>query len=368
MKRGARRNRMIISIRSGALAEERAQIMNLLHRITSGRYPIALTEIAGRELIVLGGNEFYPQANAALRLSAAVEQIIPIETPYQLVSREFQAESSSVVVGKEHACIPVTIGWPASPPVIIAGPCAVESREQVLSTAHAVKAAGAHVLRGGAFKPRTSPYQFQGLGLEGLQLLAEARAVTGLPVITEVMEPGMVETVAEHADVLQIGSRNMQNYPLLAAAGHHAHKRPVLLKRGVAATIDEWLLAAEYIVAAGNPNVMLCERGIRGYDQHTRNVLDLTAVPLLSKLTHLPVIIDPSHATGHSELVPAMSCAGIAAGAAGLIIEVHPDPDAALCDGHQSITPAVLRAIVGRATRINDALGSAYEEEALSLR
>jgi 3-deoxy-7-phosphoheptulonate synthase len=228
----------------------------------------------------------------------------------------------------------------------MAGPCAVENHEQLLSTARAVKKAGATVLRGGAFKPRTSPYQFQGLGIEGLHLLAEAREETGLPIITEVMEPAMVEEVAQHADILQIGARNMQNYALLRTAGQHSKKLPVLLKRGLSATIDEWLLAAEYIVAAGNPNVILCERGIRSYDSHTRNVLDLTCIPLLRNLTHLPVIVDPSHATGLRELVPIMSRAGIAAEADGLIIETHLDPDNALCDGRQSITPEQLEKIV----------------------
>ncbi|GER85198.1 hypothetical protein KTAU_38330 [Thermogemmatispora aurantia] len=234
-------------------------------------------------------------------------------------------------------------------PVIMAGPCAVESREQLLETARAVKEAGATVLRGGAFKPRTSPYQFQGLGIEGLRLLAEARQETGLPVITEVMEPEMVEVVADYADILQIGARNMQNFPLLQAVGRRGRGKPVMLKRGLSATIDEWLLAAEYIVAAGNPNVILCERGVRSFDPQTRNLLDLACVPLLHELTHLPVIVDPSHATGRRELVPTMARAGIAAGAEGLILEVHPDPNSALCDGRQSITPTELRTIVHEA-------------------
>src|SRR5207244_8778482 len=219
------------------------------------------------------------------------------------------------------------------------------------------KAAGAQILRGGAFKPRTSPYQFQGLGVEGLHLLAEARELTGLPVITEVMEPDMVETVAQYADILQIGSRNMQNFPLLLAAGRNRLQRPVMLKRGISATIEEWLLAAEYIVAAGNPNVILCQRGIRSFDQHTRNLLDLTCVPLLQELTHLPVIVDPSHATGRRELVPTMSRASIAAGAAGLILEVHPNPNSALCDGRQSITGEELRGIVREARLLEQLLG-----------
>ena len=251
-----------------------------------------------------------------------------------------------IVVGEDHNCDPVTIG--GIEPVVMAGPCAVENREQLLVTARGVQAAGAQILRGGAFKPRTSPYQFQGLGIEGLHLLNEARQVTGLPIITEVMEPNLVEIVAQHADILQIGSRNMQNFPLLLAAGRNSMQRPILLKRGLSSTIDEWLLAAEYIVAAGNPKVILCERGIRSYDPQTRNVLDLSCVPLLRELTHLPVIVDPSHATGRSSLVAPMSRASIAAGAHGLIIEVHTDPSTALCDGQQSITPEQLQKIVSQ--------------------
>jgi len=289
-----------------------------------------------RDVITLESSALDVQGLALLRQQSAVEEIVQIETPYKLVSRAFQAENT--VIELEN----VTIG--GGSPVVMAGPCAVENREQLLITAQAVKAAGAQVLRGGAFKPRTSPYQFQGLGLEGLEMLAAARELTGLPVITEVMEPGMVEAVAEYADILQIGARNVQNFPLLLAAGRQS--KPVMLKRGLASTIDEWLLAAEYIVAAGNPNVILCERGVRSFDPQTRNVLDLACVPLLHQLTHLPVIVDPSHATGRRELVPPMSRAGIAAGADGLILEVHPDPNEALCDGKQSITPDQLRVII----------------------
>jgi 3-deoxy-7-phosphoheptulonate synthase len=239
----------------------------------------------------------------------------------------------------------VVIGGAA--PVIMAGPCAVEGERQLLETAHAVKAAGAHILRGGAFKPRTSPYSFQGLGEVGLKLLARARAETGLPVITEVMEPSLVGLVSEYADILQIGSRNMQNYPLLRAAGRSG--RPVMVKRGLAATVDEWLSAAEYVLAEGNPDVILCERGVRGFDPAVRHTLDLAAVPLAQGLSHLPVIVDPSQGTGRQALVRAMSLAGLAAGADGLLIEVHTAPDEALCDGEQSITPAELREITARA-------------------
>src|SRR5436190_10820240 len=345
---------MIITLRSSVSSDERAQLMALLCRLTGNQQHITLTRIDGYEVIALDGSQFDEQAGPLLKQQAAVERLIPVKTPYKLVSKVFKPESSRDVVGNDLGGTPVTIGGAVDSvvsPVVIAGPCAVENREQLLTTARAVKAVGAQVLRGGAFKPRTSPYQFQGLGVEGLHLLAEAREETGLPVITEVMEPGLVETVAEHADVLQIGARNMQNYPLLLAVGRHSHKRPVLLKRGLSATIDEWLLAAEYIVAAGNPHVMLCERGIRSYDPQTRNVLDLSCIPLLHQLTHLPIIVDPSHATGRRELVPPMSRASIAAGADGLIIEVHPDPNSALCDGKQSITPEQLQQII-RQTRL----------------
>ncbi|MGI9060024.1 MAG: 3-deoxy-7-phosphoheptulonate synthase [Ktedonobacteraceae bacterium] len=335
---------MIISIRTQASSEERGQLMTLLCRITGSQRPITPTHIDGHEVIALDGNQCDEQARLLLTQQRAVERLTPIKTPYKLVSRAFLSADSRMVVGDALGGTAVTISHAA--PLIMAGPCAVENREQLLETAQAVKAAGAQVLRGGAYKPRTSPYQFQGLGIEGLRLLAEARELTGLPVITEVMEPELVGTVAQYADILQIGSRNMQNFPLLLAAGRDAARRPVMLKRGLAATIDEWLLAAEYIVAAGNPHVILCERGIRSFDPQTRNVLDLACVPLLHELTYLPVIVDPSHATGRRELVPTMSRAAIAAGAEGLILEVHPDPNSALCDGRQSITAEQLAKVV----------------------
>lgn len=337
---------MIITTRTEASSDERAHLMALLCRVTGNQHPIATCEIDGRVVLALDGTHVDSEAQHLLTQEKAVERVLNIKTAYQLISRAFKPENSRIVVGTDHDCTPVVIGGDHATPVLIAGPCAVEHRDQLLSTARAVKSAGANVLRGGAFKPRTSPYQFQGLGVEGLHLLAEARQLTGLPIITEVMEPDTVDIVAQHADILQIGSRNMQNYPLLLAAGRHSSKRPVMLKRGLSATIDEWLLAAEYIMAAGNPNVLLCERGIRSYDSQTRNVLDLSCVPLLHELTHLPVIVDPSHATGRRELVPTMSRASIAAGAEGLIIEVHTDPNNALCDGRQSITPAQLTRIV----------------------
>ncbi|HEU0116783.1 MAG TPA: 3-deoxy-7-phosphoheptulonate synthase, partial [Thermomicrobiales bacterium] len=234
-------------------------------------------------------------------------------------------------------------------PVTMAGPCVVEGRDQLIEAARAVKAAGADMLRGGAFKPRTSPYAFQGLGEEGLRCLAAARDATGLPVVTEVMEPDQVALVAAYSDMLQVGARNMANFPLLRKVG--ASDKPVLLKRGFSATIEEWLMSAEYILAAGNPNVVLCERGIRAFDPATRFTLDLTAVPLVKELSHLPIVVDPSHGTGRRSLVRAMALAGLAAGADGLIVEVHPSPDTAKCDGAQTIEPAELNRIIrqGRA-------------------
>lgn len=333
---------MIIVIHTQATSNERAQLIEMLGRMPGALRPVTVTRVREQDLITLEGNSLDAHALAALRQQPAVSEIVELKTPYKLVSRAFQATNTMISIGTSHTCQPVLLG--GGEPIVMAGPCAVENREQLLITARAVKAAGAQVLRGGAFKPRTSPYQFQGLGVEGLELLAEAREVTGLPVITEVMEPELVETIAHYADILQIGTRNMQNFPLLRAAGQQP--KPVMLKRGLAATIDEWLLAAEYIVAAGNPNVILCERGVRSFDPQTRNVLDLACVPLLHQLTHLPVVVDPSHATGRRELIVPMARAAIAAGAEGLLLEVHPDPNTALCDGKQSITPDQLHEIM----------------------
>jgi len=272
-----------------------------------------------------------------------------------LVRRQTSESWTVVQVGA------VRIGGPE--PVIIGGPCSVESQAQILESAYAVKAAGAHLLRGGAFKPRTSPYDFQGLGLGGLQLLAEAGEEVGLPVITEVMEPGEVENVAYFADILQIGSRNMQNTPLLQAAARNSRQRPILLKRGFAATIDEWLCAAEYILVAGNPNVILCERGVRGFDaRYTRNLLDLTCVPLLHELTHLPVVVDPSHGTGQRLLIPAMARAAVACGADGLMIEMHPRPEAALSDAAQALDAPTFAALCREVRSLHLTLERLQEE------
>jgi 3-deoxy-7-phosphoheptulonate synthase len=281
-------------------------------------------------------------------------RVHPQHKPYMLASKEAK-ERTVVRVG------PVEIG--GSRPVLIAGPCVVEGRSEIIEAARQVKAAGAHMLRGGAFKPRTSPYAFQGLGEKGLQYLAAAREVTGLPVVTEVMEPDQVELVAEYADMLQIGARNMANFPLLRRVGKT--NKPVLLKRGFSATVEEWLMSAEYILASGNPAVVLCERGVRGFDPAVRFSLDLNAVPLAKELTHLPVIVDPSHGTGRRSLVARMALAGLAAGADGLIIEAHPVPDQSKCDAAQTISPAELARIARQGEALCAVLASTPLELAL---
>jgi 3-deoxy-7-phosphoheptulonate synthase len=258
-----------------------------------------------------------------------VEQVIRVSKPYKLAAREHHPDRSCVRVGG--------VGVGAGAPIaVMAGPCAVESREQVLATARWVKREGGTILRGGAFKPRTSPYAFQGLGIEGLRLLAEAREETGLPVVSEVTDPAQVEVFEEYVDMLQVGARNMANFVLLKACGQS--RKPVLLKRGLSSTVEEWLMAAEYVLSAGNPNVILCERGIRTFETATRNTLDLSAVPVARERTHLPIVIDPSHGTGHRSLVRPMAVAAAAVGADGLIIEVHPDPPKARSDSEQSLS------------------------------
>ncbi len=279
-----------------------------------------------------------------------VRDAIRVSQPFKLVSREVKTEDTVIDVGG------ASIGGPRI--AVIAGPCSVESEEQVLEAAEAVKRAGATFLRGGAYKPRTSPYEFQGLGEEGLKLLALARERTGLKIVTEAMDAETLQMVAEYADVVQIGARNMQNFSLLKQLGRVA--KPVLLKRGPAATVREFLMAAEYVVAHGNLRVALCERGIRTFETATRNTLDLNAVPLLKSLTHLPVIVDPSHGIGLRAFVPAMARAGIAAGADGLIVEVHPCPEKALSDGQQSLTPAEFAGLMDQVRVIAGAVGRPF--------
>ncbi|KUO51211.1 MAG: 3-deoxy-7-phosphoheptulonate synthase [Desulfitibacter sp. BRH_c19] len=275
-----------------------------------------------------------------------VEKIVPIMKPFKLVSREAQEEDSIIDING--------VCFGGSHKTIIAGPCAVESREQLLTAAQIVKKAGAQVLRGGAFKPRTSPYSFQGMEKEGLKLLKEASLKTGLITVTEVIDERSLEMSLDYVDILQIGARNMHNFQLLKVAGQSG--KPILLKRGLSATIEEWLMSAEYIMAEGNHRVILCERGIRTFENYTRNTLDLSAVSLVRQLSHLPVIVDPSHSTGNTKLVPPMSLAALAAGANGLIIEMHPDPSTALCDGHQSLTPDELNRLMSRIKKMLPAL------------
>jgi 3-deoxy-7-phosphoheptulonate synthase len=334
---------MIVQMRTGS--DER-YLEHVLGVITAAGHGYRVIEGTERNVIgVLGGAPSQDLLDRVQTLPG-VEMVIRISKPYKLASREFHPQRTVVRIGD------VLIG--GGTPVLMAGPCVVEGKEPLLLTARAAKAAGAVMLRGGAYKPRTSPYSFQGLGVEGLQLLALAREETGLPVVTEVMEPDQVGVVAEYADMLQIGARNMSNFPLLRKAGRSG--RPVLLKRGFSATIEEWLMSAEYVMAEGNEDVVLCERGIRGFDPIVRFMLDLTAVPLLKDLTHLPVIVDPSHGTGRRALVAPMSLAAIAAGADGLIVEIHHDPAQALCDGPQAILPEVLRQIADGVAAVHAAV------------
>ena len=313
-------------------------------------------KIVGKHKVVLGlvGETADLDPLQIQEISPWIEEVLRVEKPYKRASRQFRhGEASDVVVSTPNG--PVHFGE-HHPVVLVAGPCSVENEEMIVETARRVKAAGAQFLRGGAYKPRTSPYAFQGHGESALGLLAAAREATGLGVITEVMDTADVEKIAEVADVLQVGARNMQNFALLKKVG--AQEKPVLLKRGMSATIDEWLMAAEYILAAGNPNVIFCERGIRTFEQkYARNTLDLAVIPVLRSLTHLPIMIDPSHGTGRYEYVPSMALAAIAAGADSLMIEVHPNPAKALSDGPQSLTPERFDHLVQEMAVIGKAVG-----------
>lgn len=315
---------MIVVMKIGSSQDE---IRRVVSRIEVGGLIAHISQ--GIEHTVIGVlGQAFPELRDTLELLPGVEQVIPVTKPYKLASREFHPQDTIVELNG------VTIG--GNEIVVMAGPCAVESEEQLLSTAQAVKAAGATILRGGAFKPRTSPYQFRGLGESGLKILAQAGKETQMPIITEVMSPDHVDLVAKYADILQIGARNMQNFVLLDEVGKT--KKPVLLKRGLSSNIQEWLLAAEYILVQGNEQVILCERGIRTFESYTRNTMDVSAIPIIEKVSHLPIIADPSHATGKWYLVLPLALAAVAAGADGLLIEVHPNPDLALADGPQSLT------------------------------
>jgi 3-deoxy-7-phosphoheptulonate synthase len=315
---------MIVVMKTGCSQNE---VNGVTKRIENVGLKAHISE--GVEHTVIGVlGQVFPELRDTLELLPGVEQVIPVTKPYKLASREFHPQDTIVELNG------VAIG--ANEIVIMAGPCAVESEEQLFATAQAVKAAGATVLRGGAFKPRTSPYQFRGLGENALKILSQAGKETKMPIITEVMSPDHVDLVTKYADILQIGARNMQNFVLLDEVGKT--KKPVLLKRGLSSNIQEWLLAAEYILAQGNEQVILCERGIRTFETYTRNTMDVSAIPIIEKVSHLPIIADPSHATGKWYLVIPLALAAVAAGADGLLIEVHPNPDMALADGPQSLT------------------------------
>ena len=330
---------MIVVMRAGAGEEAIARVSRRLQDLGFG---VHLSRGTERTLIGAIGDKSV-LSGVDLEAMDGVERVVPIRQPFKLVSREFHHEASVVDVAG------VPVGGPEI--VVIAGPCSVETREQLLETAAAVRAAGARLLRGGAFKPRTSPYDFRGIGEEGLRLLAEARAATGLPVVTEVMRPDAVELVDRYADCFQIGARNMQNFDLLREVGQT--RKAVLLKRGSGATIQEWLMAAEHVLAGGNDRVILCERGIRAIDsQFTRYTLDLNAVPVAKELSHLPVLVDPSHGTGRAALVPALARAAVAAGADGLIVEVHPNPAEALSDGAQTLNFAAFASMMAELRRV----------------
>ncbi len=309
-------------------------------------FKVHLSEGKERTIIGIIGNDREINREQIERMTG-VERVVPILKPFKLASREFKASDTTFPLGNH------TIG--GGEVVIMAGPCSVESRSQIIETAIACKEAGAHVLRGGAFKPRTSPYAFQGLGEEGLKYLAEARELTGMPIVTEVMEPALVPLICEYADILQVGARNMQNYALLHAVGESQY--PVLLKRGMSSLIEEWLMCAEYILSHGNTRVMLCERGIRTFETYTRNTFDINAIPVAKQLSHLPVVADPSHATGKWEYVAAAARASVAAGADGLILEVHPRPDEAMSDGAQSLKPEKFAKLVVEMRAVAQAVG-----------
>ena len=334
---------MLVVMQHGATKQQVDAVCNAIAEL--GYTPVPMPG-EQRTAVGLIGNDG-PVDGTTIGGMAGVAQVIYVTKPFKQVSREWKAESTTVTIGEG-----VTFGKDL---VVIAGPCSVETEQQILTAARAVRAAGASALRGGAYKPRSSPYAFQGLGPAGLKLLAMARRETGLPIVTEAMDDEGAQRVAEVADMIQIGARNMQNYSLLRTVGKIG--KPVLLKRGMSATITDLLLSAEYILAEGNPHVVLCERGVRGFDSATRNLFDVTAVPLIKGMSHLPVVADPSHGTGVRSLVAPMARAALAAGADGLIIEVHPTPERALSDGAQSLYPEQFAALMAELRKIAEALG-----------
>ncbi len=335
---------MIIVVKNGA---DEQKLQSVIQYLEAQQLTLHISRGEERTIIGLVGVTQEQKQNLNVESLDGVEKIMPVVTPYKLASREFHPEDTVVRIGD------LTIG--GNELQVMAGPCAVESREQMLEVAEIVKASGARILRGGAFKPRTSPYSFAGLEEVGLQYMAEAREKTGLKIVSEVMDPRSVALVAEYCDIVQIGARNMQNFNLLREVGKI--NKPVLLKRGLSATIEEWIMAAEYVLSGGNEQVILCERGVRTFETFTRNTLDLSAVPIIKNLTHLPIIVDPSHATGKWNLVEPMSRAAIAAGADGLMIEVHPDPLHALSDGPQSLKPHKFNAVMQELQKMAQAMG-----------
>jgi len=335
---------VVIVMREGATREDIEELVAVLREvgaeahISRGEYRTVIGVIGDREKVMEMPFEAYP----------AVEKVVPIMKPYKLVSREFQEEPTLIEVRD------AKIG--AGHFAVIAGPCSVETEEQVVEAARRVKEGGADLFRGGAFKPRTSPYSFQGLGEEGLQMLAQARSETGLPIVTEVLDVRDINLVSRFADVLQVGARNMQNYFMLKELGYS--DKPILLKRGMSATVEEWMMAAEYILKEGNRKVILCERGIRTFEPGTRNTLDISSIPIVKRLSHLPVVVDPSHATGKRELVQPLCMAALAAGADGVMVEMHPRPREALCDGSQSLTPDGFKEMMEELRKLEEFLRS----------
>ncbi|MBE0466803.1 MAG: 3-deoxy-7-phosphoheptulonate synthase [Candidatus Desulforudis sp.] len=334
---------MVIVMNHNATDE---QIENVVNRLESAGYRAHLSRGIERTIIGAIGDET-SLGDAGIELLPGVENVIPIMQPYKLASRVMKEQGTIVTIGD------VEIGGETVQ--VMAGPCAVESKEQLFEIAGRIKETGARIMRGGAYKPRTSPYAFQGLAEKGLQLLAETREKFGLLIVTEVMDPRTLPLVAEYADIIQIGTRNMQNFYLLREVGRY--NKPVLLKRGLSATIEEWLMAAEYILNEGNPDVILCERGIRSFETFTRNTLDLSSVPIVKHLSHLPVIVDPSHGIGKFRFVPPMALAAVAAGADGVMLEVHSNPLEALCDGAQSLTPKKFGKTMVRMAAVAQAVG-----------
>jgi 3-deoxy-7-phosphoheptulonate synthase len=340
---------MVVVMKKGATPE---QIKAVNQRLLAAGFNVHLSEGINRTILGAVGDRQRLEA-CSLEAMPGVDNVVSIMKPFKMASREFKAFNTVVKVGNSR--------FGDGSVTIIAGPCAVEGREQFIETAVAVKERGAALLRGGAFKPRTSPYSFQGLGEEGLKIMAEAREITGLPIVTEVMDQKSVTMVADYVDMIQVGARNMQNFYLLKEVGKL--NKPILLKRGLSATIEEWLMAAEYILDSGNNEVILCERGIRTFETYTRNTLDLSAVPLVKQLSHLPVIVDPSHGTGKRELIAPMSLAAVACGCDGLIIEVHTNPAEAWSDGPQSLTPDEFGALMKRIHAVKMALSEENDED-----